>query len=425
MSELLAQTPTEFATLSVVVDGEPIDNFASPNLLEGTPESEAAPSSEPFTYPTVVAMTRMVDVAPITPESLDKPSLRERFYHSRLGRLAISGLTALGLASGGVAIEATPAFADSNPVYTVTNHDHDGTNGIYYRNSPNMSDSIRRLPYYARYGDRIELICGTNGESVGQYNNRRWHLAKDLDNPTAPGQFYIPDHDTNTPNKANQPTPGEKECGSGNSPNLGNQTGNPQQAETVRPFVEFNRSAAISWALAHAKDAPPNAGSCTWFISQALAKGGFPQTDTWNTYYQGAERWGIRFGTDAAKIAPDFLAYMKRQSYVEVRWLGQLKTGINNISEGRPGDIILYDWENNGSADHAVMITGAAKNNPQYPLVSGWSEDGGRALSYNQRGWTWSEKEKRFLQKETDEHGKLMNENMSAWIIHIRTEDDM
>ncbi|HEX9153316.1 MAG TPA: hypothetical protein VF809_00685, partial [Candidatus Saccharimonadales bacterium] len=71
----------------------------------------------------------------------------------------------------------------------------------------------------ARYGDRIELICGTNGEAVGQYGNRRWHLVKDLDNPKASNQFYIPDHDTNTPNKANRPTVGERECGTNTKPN--------------------------------------------------------------------------------------------------------------------------------------------------------------------------------------------------------------
>lgn len=225
MPELLEQTLPEFTTLPIVLNGELTERFDSPDLLEEPPKPEttASPTNETLSDAQLVAMSSLLATAEavdidFTPTLPEKPSLRDRLIRSRLGRLAIGSLTALGLAAGGVAVEASPAGAASNPVYTVTNHDHDGTHGIYYRNSPSMSDSIRSLPYYAKYGDRIELICGTNGEAVGQYNNHRWHLAKDLDNPKAPNQFYIPDHDTNTPNKANQPTPGERECVDGANP---------------------------------------------------------------------------------------------------------------------------------------------------------------------------------------------------------------
>jgi hypothetical protein len=154
-------------------------------LLEAVTTLEAAAS------PASVAASEAVDAdIDFIPQNAGKLSLRERFYRSHLGRLAMGGFAALGLAAGGVAIDESPAAANSNPVYTVTNHDNDGTHGIYYRNSPSMADSVRSLPYYARYGDRIELICGTNGQAVGEHNNHRWHLAKDLDNPAAPNEFY-------------------------------------------------------------------------------------------------------------------------------------------------------------------------------------------------------------------------------------------
>lgn len=123
----------------------------------------------------------------------------------------MSSLTALGLAGGAVAVEASPAYA-ANPVYAVVNPDNDGTKSIYDRNSPHWGDSDRKYPDFSYYGDRLELICGTNGDSVGPYSNKRWHYAKNLSRPEA-GTTWIPDRYMDTPNKANQPTPGERECG--------------------------------------------------------------------------------------------------------------------------------------------------------------------------------------------------------------------
>ncbi|HUC89733.1 MAG TPA: amidase domain-containing protein [Patescibacteria group bacterium] len=315
-------------------------------------------------------------------------------------------------------MDAAPAFADSGPVYTVVNPDHDATYSIYDRNSPHWADSNRKAPDFSRYGDRLELICGTNGDAVGPYSNVRWHYAKNLTHPEA-GVTWIPDRYLNTPNKANQATPGEKECGSNAAaPNLGNKTVNPQTPEAVRPFTSYDRNAAKNWALAHAKDTPPDAGSCTWFVSQALAKGGFPSTAIWNTGYVGVTSEGhVRYGTDTARMTPNFLSYMRSLPYVEVRELGKLKTGVNNIPEAKPGDVIIYDWDGHGVPDHAVIVTGSAQNNSQYPLVSGQSEDGSKALPYNQRGWTWSAKHNNWIQVREPE--------VQAWIIHIRTEDEL
>jgi hypothetical protein len=141
----------------------------------------------------------------------ERPRLRDRLANSRFGRIALGGLMAFGM-TGGAALEVSPAHAEGNPVYTVINPDKDNTRSIYDRNSPSWNDSNRKAPDFSYYGDRLELICGTNGEAIGPHNNRRWHYAKNLSRPEA-GVTWIPDRYVNTPNKANQPTPGEKECG--------------------------------------------------------------------------------------------------------------------------------------------------------------------------------------------------------------------
>jgi hypothetical protein len=351
-------------------------------------------------------------------ETLTSVTFRERIASSKIGQSVLGSLAALGLVTGVGAVEASAAHADTGLVYTVVNPDNDGTQSIYDRNSPNMSDTSRSYPDFSYYGDQLELICGTDGESVGPNNNHRWHLARNISRPEA-GETYIPDRYLNTPNKADEKTPGEPECNN-EDPNLGTNTANPQKADTAPLFVNYARGKAKDWALTHATDTPPDAGSCTLFVSEALVEGGMPENNIWNTDLVGLQKdlhW--RHGSDSAKLTPNFVAYMNSQSYVEVIPLGQLKNGINNVPEAEVGDVIVYDWDNNASPDHADIITGFAANNPDYPLVSGWSEHGSEAVDYRSRGWTWSEEHSMWLQAEPHNH------DMNATLIHIRTEDDL
>ncbi|HEX9153783.1 MAG TPA: hypothetical protein VF809_03105, partial [Candidatus Saccharimonadales bacterium] len=91
-------------------------------------------------------------------------------------------------------------------------------------------------PDFSYYGDRLQLICGTNGEAIGSYNNARWHYAKNLSRPEA-GVTWIPDRYLNTPNKANRPTPGERECGStgGTTSTGSNSTSNTHKSVFFSP----------------------------------------------------------------------------------------------------------------------------------------------------------------------------------------------
>jgi len=143
--------------------------------------------------------------------------------------------------------------------------------------------------------------------------------------------------------------------------------------------------------------------------------GGLQETPDWNNDWHGVNRSGLEYGTDDAWVTPDFLTYFSSRPDVEVRPLGTMNAGNNNIPGAALGDVILYDWDGQGEVDHAAMIVGF---DGEYPLVAGWSENGSSALTYPRRGWTWSEQHDTWLQ---DRPGY---ENMTATIIHVRTEDE-
>lgn len=351
--------------------------------------------------------------------AVTNPGLRDGLRRSRAARVMLSLAAATGLCAATAAVEAVPASADDALVYTV-----EGTDvGVYARHSPRENDT-ERIPGQGAYdGDRVKLVCGvTNGDAVGERGNHTWH--KVMDRTNGQGPFWISDHWVNTPvnwldstPKANALAPGERNCDDTNTDSASGQ--GLQPAATVQPFVSYDRRAAKEWALAHATDTPPDAGSCTWFVSQAMVKGGFPQTATWNVGLQGLTRDGLRHGTDATKITPTFLSYMQSLPYVQVELLGRLTPEHNDVPGAQPGDVIIYDWEGSDGVDHADVVTGASDSNPDYPLVSGWSEDGANAVSYSQRGWTWSEEHGMWLQAEAGHH------DMQAWLVHIKTEEEV
>lgn len=127
-----------------------------------------------------------------------------------LGALLLLALLALTLlpsaASGGTGLFYQAVDADNA---------HDG--GVYYRRSPNWNDTARITGVGVYYEETVELVCGAWGEAVGPRANRRWHLLDNASRPSA-GRGWIPDRYLNTPNVANQLTPGEPECGSGSPP---------------------------------------------------------------------------------------------------------------------------------------------------------------------------------------------------------------
>jgi hypothetical protein len=327
-------------------------------------------------------------------------------------------LLVLGAAGLGILRGEHTVHADTNQAYTVDANTAAG--GVYARYGPHTNDTNRVNGYGVYPSETVMLLCGvTDGDPVGDFNNTTWHFITDESNP-GEGDFWVNDHYLDTPYSPGQLAPGEAQCPNESSDPTTSTSNELQPAESIPTFISYDRDAAKAFALAHAEDKPPDAGSCMWFVSQALAAGNFPQTSTWNLGFIGIKKdLTARYGTDAARIVPDFMQYALTLPYVQVEYLGHMSSGNNNVPDAKPGDIIIYDWEGDGIPDHADVVVDHAKHNPQYPLVSGWSENGSEAVNYPYRGWTWSEEHQTWLQAEPG------NQNMQAWLIHVRGEDDL
>lgn len=118
----------------------------------------------------------------------------------------------------GSAVATTPAHAGTGLYYQAVDADNDPYSGIYLRDGTSMSNVRRITSRYMYYGNTFELICGTWGEAVGPNANRRWHSVYVINGPATGQTGWIADRYTNTPNLANQYTPGEPECGVSSPP---------------------------------------------------------------------------------------------------------------------------------------------------------------------------------------------------------------
>ena len=136
---------------------------------------------------------------------------------SRIRRLAAGLGAALVAAAALVAVPlATPAQAAF--VYQVTNYDHDGTRGVYLRNSANIDDVVRDPAHYVTYGTSVELICAEFGSSVGPHANTAWDYVRVVDGPRAGTYGHLSEHWVNTPVGPGQHVSGLPACGSGGPP---------------------------------------------------------------------------------------------------------------------------------------------------------------------------------------------------------------
>lgn len=138
------------------------------------------------------------------------PSPTRRGY--RVGKRLIATLAAITLVCGVVLVTSGVADAGTGLRYQVVDADNAHDGGVYYRNSPSWNDTARITGVGGYYGETVELVCGAWGDAVGPYANRRWHLVDNLSRPAA-GRGWLPDRYLNTPNNANEATPGEPECG--------------------------------------------------------------------------------------------------------------------------------------------------------------------------------------------------------------------
>lgn len=148
---------------------------------------------------------------PSLPET-PQPTLRTRFFVSRLGRTLVGGLAGASMLSGTAVGIAPEAEATETPlIYSVVN----APEGVYSRNSPHTEDTPRIDGQGAYNGDYVELMCGfTEGEPVGPNDNTLWHRVRGVTRSDQPS-FWISDYHVTNENVERSPgelAPWEPEC---------------------------------------------------------------------------------------------------------------------------------------------------------------------------------------------------------------------
>lgn len=256
----------------------------------------------------------------------------------------------------GVGTLASPAMA-ANPVYQAYDADNDPYNGIYLRNSTSMADATRVSSRYMTYGTRVELLCGTNGESVGPKNNSRWHSVKVLAGTAAGQTGWIADRYLNTPNKANQPTPGEKECGSNVQTAAANNSA-PKSVDVVTLGTPQNGK--HRWGNCDVQDFKQS--SHDWVIVSY----------TGGTY---VVRQGMLFGWFDNGGAPGSLGCPKSNEYVMLN-----SNGLQMVRQDFTGGSLFW----NTGMNHAVRVDSAREG------AINWAVDcvkraGGNTCKYDGR----------------------------------------
>jgi uncharacterized protein YraI len=200
-----------------------------------------------------------------------------------------------------------------------------------------------------------------------------------------------------------------------------NSTVVPECSTPTIPNSQYNRSAAVAWALANANDPQAFPAECTWFVSNALWQGGFAQTDAWTS--SGSHgTWPVTYrpGTADAWAVSNFKDYFL--SHYSATWTLLGNMSVNAVPSAEPGDIIVYSWDGGKTLDHMAFVVSIASG--QYPVVSEWGTPDWTPLTYvyyaahhpregyQYRGWTWSQKNNEYLQIEK-------NGQARAYLLHI------
>lgn len=333
---------------------------------------------------------------------LGSRSVSERFFHSGLGRMALSGLATLGLAGGLVASETSSAQADANHVYAVTGT---GGEGVWLHSDPGLSDKddlIKVIPE----GAIFSADCMVTDTPIGSSNNPIWLYGHDEAGSVGfIADFYSSSHwnNENTLHQQGLPFCGEQAAA---------QDAPVKRQEGTVTAVGYDRDAAVRWARDHAKDTPPYDASCTQFVSQSLWAGGLPKDQQWTNEGEFG-RVQKRPGTKSAWAVDHFLDYVQSK-YPQSGFITLDGDDFrnNSIPEADEGDVIIYDWEGDGTYDHATIVTDIVGD--RYPEVAEWSVYDGRVPTpYTERGWTYSEKSRTWLQDKFP--------NVIAYLLNIDT----
>lgn len=339
-------------------------------------------------------------------------------------RVALAILATLALA-----LSALPATARADqPVFPVMNTSETPPDGVWFRYGPDPAQTTRTTGLGVYMHEHVAVKCYWHGTPFGPYANDVWYYASDVERPTAAGQpnvGWINTHYVDDGMTADHPNPSVPQCaqGSGNGGDAGGQApagaGAAPSSPPATANAFYNRSAAVAWALAHARDGQPHAAMCAWFVSHALWAGGFPQDATWTD--QGRYHHTAHGTTTEWQVGPLLKYLQSHYSTVLTDITAALRT--NAVPAAQPGDVIVYDWGQGDGKSHLSFVVGIASG--QYPEVSEMGQYDLNPLlaelellhprhsSYTERGWTWSAVHHRWLQNVPG------YAHMKAWLLHI------
>jgi hypothetical protein len=112
---------------------------------------------------------------------------------------------------------STSVKASGPPVFPVMNTSEQLPDGVWFRNSPTLSDTNEVTGFGVYAGDSVQLICYAFGGPVGPYNDSLWYYADNLTRPLVsttglPNIGYLNAHYINDGMAANVPDPGVPAC---------------------------------------------------------------------------------------------------------------------------------------------------------------------------------------------------------------------
>jgi uncharacterized protein YraI len=336
---------------------------------------------------------------------------------STLKRLAV--LSALVMV--GLLVSAASALAIPAPIHISGT----GGEGVFIRSGP--STSYTRVGWMPE-GASPDYNCFVWGQSIGgvpiwfnvNYNGVTGFYASYYDdssyhsNEELTAKYGVPLCGSPPPAAGPPPSPAP-------SPAAAPGTSPPPSI----PNASFNRRVAVAWAFANAKNPQPYGTMCAWFVSQALWAAGLPSSSTWNAkgpyrYKNRAGLWATVPGTETAWKVGKLLDYLRtRFGAQRIDITRNLTT--NAVPQAQIGDVIAYDWGKGDGISHVSLVVNIARG--QYPEVAEMGQYdlgviGGIlnkinpvSSSYLKRGWTWSEVDKRWLQKGSP--------HMRAYLFHI------
>lgn len=253
--------------------------------------------------------------------------------------LSILGAIVALVAGATVTVAPTAAADDiTATVFTAPNVEY-----VNLRNGPGLDhERIGQLDA----GASVTLVCWSSGTSVtspfeGQTASTIWYKVAGYPNAWISDAYLYTGSDQ----------PVTSQCSDSES-SLSTENATQQK---------YNGTVAAQWAKDHLEDPDrfEEGGDCTWYVSQALWAGGLPRTRIWDAV---TKRLGPRGAyltysevTPTARLAHEFTNYLVDRGLATkqevIDWADRSVMGANI------GDVIVYDFNADGTIDHATIVT--------------------------------------------------------------------